>query len=148
MKYLVQVQEGRERVEEILANEIGAEMDANKEQNEDEDILEGIHEHPEMFVKDPTGLLGNLEVASKPNNNVYRKIELQNDESIKSKIQLLDVDQRMVIDIGVDYAKKCARTGKHKCQRPTAPLLIVHGGAGTGKSTIIHALSQSMEKIF
>lgn len=87
MKYLVLVQEGREHAEEILANEIGDEMDAHKEQLEDEDNLEGIHEHPEMFVKDPAGLLDNLEVSSKNlNNNVYRKIEFQNDDSIHSKI--------------------------------------------------------------
>ena len=120
MKHLVQVQEGREHAEEILANEIGDEMDAHNEQVEDDDNIEGTHEHPEMFVKDPAGLLDNLEVSTKNyNNNVYRKIDLQNDESINSKIRLLDVDQRMVVDIGVDYAKKSSRTGKHKCQRPT-----------------------------
>ena len=61
---------------------------------------------------------------------------------------MLDIDQRIVVDIGVDYAKKCERAGKSKCNKPTAPLVIVHGGAGTGKSTVIDALSQSLEQIF
>ena len=101
-----------------------------------------------MFVKDPTGLLSCLETSTTSNKNLYRKIELKNDNDINSKIHALDADQRMVLDIGVDYAKKCARIGKHKFRRPTAPLVIVHGGAGTGKSTVIDALSQAMENIF
>ena len=147
MKHLAQVIKAREHVEEILANEIGNEIDANKEQNDVDDTLEGIHECPEMFVKDPTGLLNNLEVDTK-NNNVYRKIELLPEENVSSKIQKLDADQRIVIDIGVDFAKKSERVGKNQCRKPIAPLFIVHGGAGTGKSTIINALSQSLEKIF
>ena len=54
----------------------------------------------------------------------------------------------MVLDIGVDYAKRCERVGKYQCRRPNAPLVIVHGGAGTGKSTVIDALSQAFENIF
>ena len=37
---------------------------------------------------------------------------------------------------------------KAKLARPLAPLVIVHGGAGTGKSTVIDVLSQMLEKIF
>ena len=148
MKHLVQVTEAREHAQEILENEMGDELDANKEQNEHEDNHEGVHEHPEMFIKDPTGLLNTLETNSTKTNNIYRKIDLQNEIDINSSIRRLDIDQRIVLDIGVDYAKKCERTGKHKCLRPKAPLVIVHGGAGTGKSTVINALSQTLEKIF
>ena len=147
MKHLAQVQEMREHAENIIANEIGDELDANKEQIENDDVLEGIHEHPELFIKDPTGLLNNLEMDGK-SNNVYRKIDLQIEDDINKKIKMLDVDQRLVVDIGVDYAKKLTRPVKPQFQRPVAPLVIVHGGAGTGKSTVIDALSQSMEKIF
>ena len=125
MKYLAQVQEGREHAENILANEIANIMDANKEQNEEEDILEGIHEHPEMFVKEPTGLIDNIEPTAKHSNKIYRKIELQNEEDINSNIHRLDKDQRIAVDIGIDYAKKCARIGKNKCRKPNAPLVIV-----------------------
>ena len=147
MKHLVQVQELREHAENILSNEIGDEIDANKEQIEEDDCLEGTHEHPELFVKDPTGMINNLEMDGK-SHNVYRKIDLQIEDDINTKIRMLDVDQRLVVDIGVDYAKKLARPVKPQFRRPVAPLVIVHGGAGTGKSTIIDALSQSMERIF
>ena len=72
MKHLAQVTEAREHVEEILTNEIGDEIDANKEQVEDDDAMEGISEHPEMFVKDPTGLLNNVETDFKT-SKIYKK---------------------------------------------------------------------------
>ena len=53
----------------------------------------------------------------------------------------------MVIDIGVTYAKKYIQASKNNLARPKAPLVIVHGGAGTGKSTVIDALSSVTEKI-
>ena len=77
-----------------------------------------------------------------------KKIDLQGEDEINYKIKQLDCDQRIALDMGVDYAKKCERAGKHQCNRPIAPLVIVHGGSGTGKSTIIDALSQSLERIF
>jgi len=52
----------------------------------------------------------------------------------------------MVVDIGVNYAKKYLQASKHNLARPLAPLVIVHGGAGTGKSTVIDALSSVTEK--
>ena len=35
----------------------------------DDDNLEGTHEHPEMFVKDPVGLLDNSDISTKSYNN-------------------------------------------------------------------------------
>ena len=64
------------------------------------------------------------------------------------KAQKLDVDQSIVLEIGVEYSKSLVEASKAKLARPLAPLVIVHGGAGTGKSTVIDVLSQMLEKIF
>ena len=147
MKHLTQVEEGRAHAEEILANEIGDELDANKEQEETDDLLEGVHEHPELNIKDPAEINDNVKMET-TSNNTFRKIDLQDTEEIHSKVRKLDIDQRMVVDIGVNYAKKFVQSMKRKSPRPTAPFVIVHGGAETDKSTVIDALSQTLETIF
>ena len=80
--------------------------------------------------------------------NLYKRIELYEDEKIDEITLQLDHEQRMVLNIGVDFARSVlkARNGK-KLPTPTAPLVIVQGGAGTGKSTLIDAMSQQIERI-
>lgn len=95
----------------------------------------------------PAGIIDE-EPHSTSNESVYRKIELEEDEIIHKKLRSLDTDQRMVIDVCVNYAKELVKSMKSNKLRPEAPLLMVHGGAGTGKSHVIDALSQIMEKIF
>ena len=62
--------------------------------------------------------------------------------------QNLDKEQRLVLNIGVSFAKNVIKAKNAGTASPNAPLLIVQGGAGTGKSTVIEAVSQQMEKIF
>ena len=45
------------------------------------------------------------------------------------------------------YAKDIVKARKEGNQSPAAPLLMVHGGAGAGKSTVIKVLAQWMQKI-
>ena len=145
MKHLAEVEEGRERAEEILANEIGNILDpANEQENEDAVTENVVQEHPELFVLDP----GDIANTADSNQQVYRRTDLVNDDELSEKILKLDEDQRLVIDIGVNYAKKYLQASKNNVARPKAPLVIVHGGAGTGKSTVIDALSSVTEKIF
>ena len=47
----------------------------------------------------------------------------------------------------MDYAKSIVKARKTKKFHCMPPLLIVQGGAGTGKSTVIDVISQQMEKI-
>ena len=75
-------------------------------------------------------------------------MELYVDKSIDSMTQELDEDQRIVLEIGVDYAKNIVKKGRKKEFCFKQPLLIIQGGAGTGKSRVIDILCQQMEKIF
>ena len=145
IKHLAEVEKGRERAEEILANDVGNILDpTNEQENEDAASEDVILEHPDLHVLDP----GDIVNTSESNQQVYRRTDLVNNEELSAKILLLDKDQRMVIDIGVNYAKKYMQARKNNIPRPKAPLIIVHGGAGTGKSTVIDALSSVTEKIF
>ena len=53
MKHLTAVEEGRERAEEILANEIGDQLDSNIAQENEDAVLAGADEHPDLFVLNP-----------------------------------------------------------------------------------------------
>ena len=97
-------------------------------------------------------------MAKNPNNlenaqseattgSAYKKIELYTKEKIDALTLELDEEQRVVLDIGVDFAKNLVKARNGAMPPPKAPLVIVQGGAGTGKSTVIDAMSQQIEQI-
>jgi hypothetical protein len=53
----------------------------------------------------------------------------------------------MVVDIGIKYAKDIRKSENPINRRPAPPHLMVHGGAGAGKTTVIKTLVQHMELI-
>ena len=143
MPYLQSVQEGTEKAQEMLKSNIGDTMDPEHEQdNEDcEDI--GFTDHPDFLFKDPDEL-----DTSEVEQRRYRMIELSDDQTIDDMTSKLDEDQRIVLETGVDFAKSIVKAKKAKELQINPPLLIIQGGAGAGKSTVIEVLCQQMEKIF
>ena len=59
----------------------------------------------------------------------------------------LDKYQREVLNTIVRYAKDVVKARKHWNRVPKPPLLMVHGGAGAGKSTVIHVITFWTHKI-
>ena len=145
MPYLKSVVEARAKAHEFLSN-IGDEIDPTKEQEEEEDRAEGVRDHPDLGHTDPTDF---VEDGQSENDNTFRRIELQPDSELFSKLRTLDIDQRHVVDVMYNYARQYQLAKKHKHNPwPTPPLLMVHGGAGTGKSHVIECVSQLQEKVF
>ena len=66
---------------------------------------------------------------------------------MRQKTRSLDNYQKEVINIGIKYAKDIVKARKEGNPKPDPPLLMVHGGAGSGKSTVINVLAQWMQKI-
>ena len=82
MKHLAEVEKGRERAEEILANEIGNILDpANEQENEDAAAEDVILEHPDLHVLDP----GDITNTSESNQQVYRRTDLIGDDELSAK---------------------------------------------------------------
>ena len=81
------------------------------------------------------------------NNSILRKIEIPPVDEMKSKIHILDEFQREVINIGVKYCKDLVKARKVGNSVPEAPKVMVHGGAGAGKSTVINILAILAQKI-
>ena len=143
MEHLESVEDGTDKAQEMLSTCVGDTLDPAKEQDDDDCEEEGIHDHPEFIVKDP-GEYNKIENVKK--GNMYKIIELYSDDKIEEITRNLDEEQRMVLDIAVAFAKSILKSRKtHQFSQP--PLLIIQGGAGSGKSTLIDAVCQQIEKI-
>jgi energy-coupling factor transporter ATP-binding protein EcfA2 len=78
---------------------------------------------------------------------IYRRVDIPSAAELKKNTRSLDEYQMEVVNIGIKYAKDIVKARKEGNKIPTAPLLMVHGGAGAGKSTVIKVLAQWMQKI-
>jgi hypothetical protein len=148
MEHLEGVEEARYYVEqakkELDLTEISKTLDPALEQDNDDCNEEELVEHPDLIHADPDQLMSREEGCA---TSIYRKIEIPNDTELKENTRSLDSYQREVINIGVKYARGIVKARKEGNAAPTAPLLMVHGGAGAGKSTVIKVLAQWTQKI-
>ena len=61
----------------------------------------------------------------------------------------LDSEQRLVLDILLKYVRDLEKSESNRNDiQPEAPRLMVHGGAGSGKSFVINLLAQWLEYSF
>ena len=61
---------------------------------------------------------------------------------LREKTRKLDIHQRRVIEKGVQLSRRIVKSLSEKNPPAESALVIVHGGAGTGKSTVINILKQ------
>ena len=119
-------------------------MDPHVEQINADCEAEEFEDHPDFQHIDPN-LLENIEkVHSK---SIYRNIEIKCLKTLQENTRSLDVYQRKVVDIGVKYSKDIVKSRKTCSKQPDPIYLMVHGGAGAGKSTVINVLAQWVQKI-
>ena len=145
MEHLESVEEGTERAQDEVSSKVAAGLDAAIEQDNADCGDEDMCEHPDFLAKDPTDL--DIGQSTSQQNRPFKKITLYSDQQIQMVTLRLDREQRMVLDIGVNYAMRLVRGTKQNNLSMKAPLLVVQGGAGTGKSYVIDAMSQQIEKI-
>ena len=142
MKHLEAVEGGTERAHDTMNEAIGDMMDPALAQENEDCAQEGVEDHPDFLYKDPTDLDKNQTEKRK-----FKPIELYNDDVLESMTQLLDKDQRIVVEIGVDVARSIIKARNSKASKVIHELLVIQGGAGTGKSAVIDVLSQQLERI-
>ena len=148
MEHLENVEEARHYVDEVTKKldwtQIGVDLNAAAEQ-ENAECKEELGElHPDYvhLVTD------NVEVIEDDINrlqNIYRRINLPNVNTLKYKTRQLDQFQRNVVDIGVKYAKDIIKSQREENPYPEPPYVMVHGGAGAGKTFVIQT---SLEMTF
>ena len=58
------------------------------------------------------------------------------------KTKKLDFYQKKVVEICIRYTRNLLKAIQTKNSLPIAPKLMIHGGAGSGKSTVINIVKQ------
>jgi hypothetical protein len=142
MKHLEAVEEGTERAQDTMNEATRDIMDPALAQENEDCENEGVADHPDFVFKDPS----DLQVTGHA-KRLFKAIELYDETSLESMTNRLDEDQRIVLEIGVNFARSIVKARHSQNVKIVPELLVVQGGAGTGKSTVIDVLSQHMEKI-
>ena len=141
MEHLDGVSEARYFAEEFRRNEdTGETLDPQGEQDVDDCEYEGIIDHPDFPDLDLEAL--EEEVKKKSFEKTYKVMDIDDMEVLMEKTRNLDYYQRKVLEVGIRYARNIVKAIKSKNHLPTAPKLMVHGGAGSGKSTVINIVKQ------
>ena len=148
MEHLEGVEEARYYVEqvkkEIDLTDVATILDPALEQNNADCDEEIEVEHPEFSHIDP----GQIAVEKDPvRAGNYKQIDIPNDDELKRRTRLLDRWQREVLNIGICYAKDIVKGRRDGNDAAKPTLLMVHGGAGAGKSAVIDLLAPWTQKI-
>ena len=150
MEHLESVEEARHYVEEVTKKldlkKIGVTLDAAAEQ-ENAECKEEVEEvHPDYIHLD-TDNVNEIDDDSNKWQNIYRKIDLPDIKTLKENTRQLDPFQRNVIDIGVIFAKDIVKSQREGNPYPEPPYVMVHGGAGAGKTFVIESLAQWIQYV-
>ena len=143
MEHLESMEEGTERAQELIDSIVEDVLDSTFAQENIDCAEVGVSGNSEIPGLDPVNITADDNLKA----STFRRIELYDDDKLKSLTQNLDYDQRLVLDKAADYAIQLVKCRKVKIQNLKAPLLVIQGGAGSGKSTVIDVVSQHVEKI-
>ena len=144
MEHLENVEEARFMVDEYMktkAEEVGVKLDPENEQINDDCDMEEEISHPDFEHLDPNAIkFDNPEKCQR--EKIFKPIDIGNVEELRQQTKLLDKYQKYIIQLGVKYARGIVKSLKPKNRKPTPPIVMIHGGAGSGKSTVINVLAR------
>ena len=145
MEHLENVTEARYFVEENARNE-ETEIDLDPEgiQENAECEYEGIVNHPDYPDFDLEAL--EQETTNKDKDKI-KNIILDDIETLLEKSKNMDFFQRKVLESAIGFARSIRKGLKSKSVVRKAPNMMVHGGAGSGKSTVINIMKQWVQRI-
>ena len=147
MEWLQAVEEARYFVEKSLIEQKSMEgqLDPTGEQENDDCEYEGLIEDPNFLQFDEDEVSDDKKRTN--NEKIFRPIEVEDTKTLFEKARMLDTYQRRVLDICLTHAKDLVKALKQNKKPPKAPKLMVHGGAGCGKSTVINVIKQFLHLI-
>ena len=152
MPFLEGIEEARYYVEEAMKEQqektnhiVGDDLDPEKEKEIEECQDEEDEMHPDFLQVNPDDqdFATNLAQAKK----TLRRLEMKSADDLLNEARNLDRFQKKALHIAISFAQDVAIARKGKTSYPKAPLLMVHGGAGSGKSTLINVMSQYVHNI-
>ena len=126
-------------------NNIGDILDPEHQQEneecevgEEEIVPEFAHSNPDEIDFD-----NNIEQAKR----TVGKIQIKTADERLEEARKLDKYQKSALHVAVNFAMDVIISRKGKIPYPRAPTLLIHGGAGSGKSTLINVISQYVHHI-
>ena len=136
MPYITDVEEARFFTNEARQNDddkinIGNILDPEQER-ENIECLGTDDVHPDFLQINPDDLQIEKEVDQA--RQTFRKVELKNAEERLENARKLDEYQKIALEKAVEYAQNVLIARKGKKPLPEAPMILGHGGAGSGKS--------------
>ena len=125
---------------------IGDQLDPENEQ-ENEECNDGEDQlHPDFVHLNPDDY--DFEKDTHQVKRSFRKIQVKTAEERLEDARKLDKFQKKALHIAVEFAVDVLISRRGKKPYPRAPLLMIHGGAGSGKSTLINVIYQYVNHIF
>ena len=145
MEFVEGAEEARLMVNEAIQNNtVGEILNSEIEQQIDDCEHIGPELHEEYIHLDPDDIPEEVKSATE---SCYRPITLDERDVLLSKCRKLDYYQKKVVETGIKLARKIRKNEKAKNQKNMQVKLMVHGGAGCGKSTVINILKQWVHRI-
>ena len=145
MEHLENVTEARYFVEENARNEEKEiELDPEGIQENAECEYEGIVNHPEFPDFDIEAL---EQESNKKTAEKTKKIILDDIDQLLEKSKNMDFYQKKVLESAIGFARSLRKSLKSNTLSRKAPNIMVHGGAGSGKSTVINIMKQWILRI-
>ena len=108
-------------------------------------MMEEDEEHPEYEHLNPIEVDDERTTVIK--EKVFKPIDVGDLQLLQSQTKSLDRYQKYVLEVAIRFARGIIKAQKTKNRRPLPPLLMVHGGAGSGKSTVISAVAKWVHHI-
>ncbi len=144
--YTDTVEETQSHLEELNLDEfrpshIYDQLDPQGAQENEEDEAN----HVQKFSCIHPGEFGSQEQG--PDVPKYRSISVENEEELLTIARQLIPEQQRVFHKVIGHCKKITRSVHFGSQMPSPLNIIIHGGAGSGKSNLVRALTKWAEKL-
>ena len=151
MPFISGIEEARYFMEEAAKTEkfktsIGDFLDPQNEQDNSECLDIEEHPHPDFIYLDPDTITYEEKNLQKLKRSL-RQFEPRSQDELLNDARRLDTYQKKVLNIAINFAHDIVISKKGMVSYPSPPLLMVHGVAGSGKSTVIKVISHFIHHI-
>lgn len=127
------------------------ELDAQREQDLDDDMEEGMRDDPKYghleYGEDKANADENDGQGGHYDEPKYKAVTVPEKKEMDFFTRRLVSEQRLLLNIAVHYSKEVLKARSSPRERPTPFRIIIHGGAGNGKSDVIKVIAAWVEKI-
>ena len=130
-----------QEVQDCRPQHIGDQLDPEDVMENEELEAEGIVGAEEFGARNP-GIMPTEISSPSPGKEMYRRIDISNTIEMRRSARQLDEEQRQPFDEIMKFCKRTRQAWANPANpMPKAPLLKIHGGAGSGKSKLIQDIS-------